>query len=51
MASCSNGQTLQKGNFTGSYVYILNLASNVAMDQFLDVWENKVIAASLRLTK
>ena len=42
MAGCTYGQTLQKGNFIGFHVHTINLDPNVTLNQFLDVWKNKV---------
>jgi hypothetical protein len=42
MAGCTYGQTLQKGNFIGFHVNTINLDPNVTLNQFLDVWKNKV---------
>ena len=45
MAGVSFGQTLQKGNFIGFHVYTVNLEPDVTMNQFLEVWKNKVVPA------
>jgi len=42
MAGVTYGQTLQKGNFIGFHVYTVNLAPDVTMNQFLEVWKNKI---------
>lgn len=43
IAGCTNGQTLQKGNFIGFHVNTINLDPNVTLNQFLDVWKNKAL--------
>ena len=40
------GQNLKKGNFVGFHVLTITLNPNVTMDQYLDVWKNKVIPLS-----
>jgi len=39
------GQTLQKGSYVGIHVLTINLIQNVTMDQYLDVYKNKLIPA------
>ena len=39
----SNSQTLEKGNLIGFHVLTINLNPNVTMDQFQDVFFNKLI--------
>lgn len=39
------GQSLKKGNFVGFHVMTITLNPNVTMDQYLDVFINKVIPA------
>lgn len=45
MAGVTYGQILQKGSFIGFHVYTINLDPDVTMNQYLDVWKNKVIPA------
>jgi hypothetical protein len=45
MAGIAYGQSLQKGNFIGFHVYTINLDPDVTMNQYLEVWKNKVIPA------
>ena len=45
LAVITHGQTLQKGNYVGIHVLTINLNQNVTMDQYLDVYKNKLIPA------
>jgi len=40
-----SGQTFEKGNYVGFHVLTINLNQNVTMDQYLDVYKNKVLPA------
>jgi hypothetical protein len=42
MAGVTYGQTLQKGNFIGFHIYTIHLDPDVTMNQYLEVWKNKV---------
>ena len=45
MAGIAYGQTLQKGNFIGFHYYTITLDPDATLNQFLDVWQNKVVPA------
>jgi hypothetical protein len=45
VAVTTYGQTLQKGNFVGYHVLAIDLKQNVTMDQYLDMYKNKLIPA------
>lgn len=40
-----SGQTFQKGNYVGFHVLTITLNQDVTMDQFLDVYKNKMLPA------
>jgi hypothetical protein len=40
-----SGQTFEKGNYVGFHVLTINLNQDVTMDQYLDVYKNKVLPA------
>jgi len=45
MAGIAYGQTLQKGNVVRVHVYTINLDPDVTMNQYLEVWANKLAPA------
>ena len=40
-----SGQSFEKGNYVGFHVLTINLNQDVTMDQYLDVYKNKVMPA------
>jgi len=40
-----SGQSFEKGNYVGFHVLTINLNQDVTMDQYLDVYKNKVLPA------
>jgi len=40
-----SGQSFEKGNYVGFHVLTINLNQDVTMDQYLDVYQNKVLPA------
>jgi hypothetical protein len=45
VAVTTYSQTLQKGNFVGYHVLAIDLKQNVTMDQYLDMYKNKLVPA------
>jgi hypothetical protein len=43
VAITTYGQNFKTGNFVGFHVLTITLNPNITMDQFLDVWENKLV--------
>ena len=42
------GQTLQKGNFVGFHVMTINLNPDVTLNQYIDLYKNKLLPAYAR---